>query len=275
TGVAVLSHGLWRSRFAGDPGIVGRTVRLEGEPVTVVGVMPPGFAYPDAEADLWRPTLLDPRAPRPRGNHRLRVVARLAPGRTLREAEAELAVVARQQQAANPDTYPEGRGFTVRLEALRKVMLGPVEPALLLLLAAVLLLLAIAAANVASLMLARGLGRGRELAIRVALGAGGGRLARQMLTESLLLAVIAGGVGVLAAYWTLPALLALAPPGLPRLQEVRVDRLVLAVAAGLATLTGILAGLFPVWHSTRAGASESLRSGRSPLGAARRPQKLL
>lgn len=275
TAVAVLSQGLWRSRFAADPGVVGRTVRLAGETVTVVGVMPPGFAYPDAEVDLWRPTPLDPRSPRPRGNHRLRVVARLAQGTTLRQAEAELALVARRQQAAHPDAYPEGRGYTVRMRPLRDVMLGPVEPALLLLLGAVVLLLAIASANVASLLLARGLGRSRELAIRGALGADRGRLARQMLTESLLLAAAGGAVGVLAALWSLPALLAFAPPGLPRLQEVHVDRLVLAVAAGLTTLTGALAGLFPVWQSLRTDASQSLRSGRTPLGAARRPQKVL
>ena len=153
-------------------------------------------------------------------------------------------------------------------------MLGPVEPALLLLLGAVGLVLAIACANVASLLLARGTGRGREVAIRSALGAGQVRLARQMLAESLLLATLGGIAGILAARWALPLLIVMAPAGLPRLSEVRIDGLVLAVAAAVTTLTGFEFGLFPIWQATRAGASELLRSGRAgAIGGAQRSQK--
>jgi predicted permease len=276
TGVAVISQGRWRRSFGADPGIVGRTVSLQGEPVTVVGVSPAGFAYPSAETDLWQPAPLDPHQPRPRGNHYLRVVARIAPRHDLREAAAEMEVFARQLQAENPAEYPPGSGFTVVLQPLREKMLGRVEPALLLLLGAAGLVLSIACANVASLMLARGAGRGREIAIRTALGAGRARIARQLLAESLLLAAVGGVAGVLAAELTLPALLALAPPGLPRLSDVRIDGVVVGTAALLTALTGVVSGLFPVWQSARADANQLLKSGRTgAIAGARRPQKML
>jgi putative ABC transport system permease protein len=276
TGVVLIGQGLWRRTFGADPDVVGRTVSLQGEPVTVVGVLPAGFAYPSAGMDLWRPATLDSHQPRPRGNHYLRVVARVAPQRGLRQAVSELEVVARQLQAENPEAYPPGSGFTVRVQPLREEMLGRVEPALLLLLGAVGLVLSIACANVASLMLARGTGRGREIAIRTALGAGRARIARQLLAESLLLAAVGGAAGVIAAELALPALLALAPPGLPRLSEVRIDGIVLVVAALLTALTGVAFGLFPVWQSARADANQLLKSGRTgAIGGARRPQKML
>jgi putative ABC transport system permease protein len=276
TGVVVIGQGLWHRTFGADPGVVGRTVSLQGEPVTVVGVLPAGFAYPSAQMDLWQPAPLDPRQPRPRGNHYLRVVARLAPQRDLRQAVGELEVVARQLQAENPEAYPPGSGFTVRLRSLREEVLGRVEPALLLLLGAVGLVLSIACANVASLMLARGTGRGREIAIRTALGAGRARIARQLLAESLLLAAVGGIAGVVAAELALPVLLALAPPGLPRLSEVRIDGVVLGAAALLTALTGVAFGLFPVWQSAQADANQLLKSGRTgAIGGARRPQKML
>ena len=276
TGVVVIGQGLWRRMFGADPGIVGRTVSLQGEPVTVVGVLPAGFAYPSAEVDLWQPAPLDRHQPRPRGSHYLRVVARIAPQRDLREAAGEMEVVARQLQAENPEAYPTGSGFTVRLRPLREEMLGRIEPALLLLLGAVGFVLSIACANVASLMLARGTGRGREIAIRTALGAGRARIARQLLAESLLLATAGGIAGVLAAQLALPVILALAPPGLPRLSEVRIDGVVLVVAGLLTALTGVAFGLFPVWQSARADANQLLKSGRSgAIGGARRPQKML
>jgi predicted permease len=187
-----------------------------------------------------------------------------------------MALVARQLQAGNPAAYPEGSGFTFRLRPLREQMLGPVQPALLLLLGAVGLVLSIACANVASLMLARGAGRGREIAIRTALGAGRARIARQLLAESLLLAILGGAAGIAAATLTLPALLALAPETLPRLREVRIDGPVLAVAAALTALTGVAFGLFPVWQSTRSDANQLLKSGRTgATSGARRPQKML
>jgi putative ABC transport system permease protein len=275
-GVVVIADRLWRRRFGSDPAVVGRTVSLQGETVTVVGVMSAAFAYPSGDTDLWQPAPLDPRQPRPRGNHYLRAVGRLAPGQGPPQAQAELEVIARQMRAQYPDAYPEGSGFTIRLQLLRDQMLGPVKPPLLLLLGAVALVLAIACANVASLMLARGTGRGREIAIRTALGAGRARIARQLLVESLLVAALGGAAGVAAAKLALPALLALAPETMPRLHEVRIDGVVLAVAAGLTALTGVVFGLFPVWQSTRADANQLLKSGRAgATSIARRPQKML
>jgi len=276
-GVVVIGHGLWRRTFGSDPAVVGRTVSLQGQTVTVVGVMPAAFAYPSASMDLWQPMPLDPHQPRPRGNHYLRAVARLAPGLGPRQAQAELEVIARQMRAQYPEAYPDDSGFTIRLQLLREEMLGPVAPPLLLLLGAVGLVLSIACANVASLMLARGTSRGREIAIRTALGAGRARVARQLLVESLLVAAIGGAAGIAASMLALPVLLALAPETMPRLREVRIDAFVLMVAAALtAALTGVVFGLFPVWQSTRADANQLLKSGRTgAIAGARRPQKLL
>jgi predicted permease len=274
--VVVIGDRLWRRRFGSDPAVVGRTVSLQGQTVTVVGVMPAAFAYPSASMDLWQPMPLDPHQPRPRGNHYLRAVARLAPGQGPGQAQAELEVTARQMRAQYPEAYPDGSGFTIRLQPLRDEMLGRVAPPLLLLLGAVGLVLSIACANVASLMLARGTSRGREIAIRTALGAGRARIARQLLAESLLVAAIGGAAGIAAAMLALPALLALAPETMPRLREVRIDAPVLMVAAALTALTGVVFGLFPVWQSTRADANQLLKSGRTgAIAGARRPQKLL
>jgi putative ABC transport system permease protein len=275
-GVVVIGDGLWRRRFGADPSVVGRTVSLQGETVAVVGVMPAAFAFPGAGTDLWQPAPLDPHQPRPRGNHYLRVVARLAPGQGPREGQAELDVIAAQMRVQYADTYAVGSGFAIRLQPLREQMLGPVTSPLLLLLGAVGLVLAIACANVASLMLARGTGRGREIAIRTALGAGRARIARQLLVESLLVAFIGGAAGVAAAQMALPLLLALAPETMPRLAEVRIDGPVWAAAGALTLLTGVVFGLFPVWQSTRADANQLLKSGRTgAIAGARRPQKML
>ena len=264
--VAVLSHGLWARRFGSDAGIVGRDIHLNGEPHTVVGVMPANFS-PDGYGELWVPSpwsvpanVLRPHLdPRPlRDSQYLDVWGRLKPGVTLEQARAEMGgIMARLEQQ-----YPvENRDGGIALTPLHEEMVSGIRPILLVLLAAVGCLLLIGCANVANLQLARAAARAREVSIRAALGASRSRLIRQLLTESILLALIGGALGVLLATWAIPVLLALAPPAMSGFREISLNWEVLAFSAGLSVLTGVLFGLVPAFHAAAANPNASLGEG--------------
>jgi putative ABC transport system permease protein len=261
----VLSEGLWREQWAGRDA-VGETITLEGEPHTVVGVMPASFAFPP-DARLWTPAGRQARNEF-RGVHSYRVVARLRPEATLAAASTELAQVTAQLAAAHPD---DNAGRTALVEPLQRALVGEARGALLMLLGAVVLVLLITCANLAALLVARFSRRTRELAVRVSLGATRGRLLRQLLTETAVLSVIGALAALLLASWLVPVLVALAPPSLPRLQEVAFDRRVALVCLAVTVLTACLFGAAPAFLATRVQAAGLLRaeSGRASAGRAR------
>jgi putative ABC transport system permease protein len=275
--VVVLSHGLWRREFGSDPGILGRTLRIQAKAVTVVGVMPEWFQYPQTGVDLWLPLTLNPERPRPRAAHFMRVVARLKDGASLDSARTELAVVGARMEQEFRESYPEGAGFGVLVLPLGDDLVAEVRPALLILLGAVGFVLLIACANVANLLLARAAARERELAVRKALGASRWSVVRQLLTESVLLSVLSGAVSLLLAHWILQGLVALAPGEIPRLDAVAIDIRVLAFTFVVSVGTGVAFGTFPAWRLSRTSAGSVLGAGgRRTMGVdRRRTQKAL
>ncbi len=264
--VVVLSHGLWQRRFGGDAGILNRTISLNGETHTVVGVMPPGFQFP-REVELWGPLAPGERTRAARGSFWLPVMGRLKPGVTQAQAQADMDLIGRQLEQQYPDI---NTGYGVNVVPLIEQTVGNIRRSLLVLLGAVAFVLLIACANVANLLLARGAARQREIAVRAALGAGRWRLARQLLTESALLAIVGGALGVLLAWWGLQLLLDLNPANIPRLENIRLDGAALGFTLGVSLLTGLIFGLVPALQTSQQELGETLKEGgRSGSGAPR------
>lgn len=244
--VGMISHRLWESVFAADPGIIGRELEVNGRATTVIGVMPEGFDINDADVDMWGPLAL-PANPTNRGSHYLNLVGRLAPGVTLEQARSEVAsLVARWEEVAGGSHAPQPETHAMVVRPLSDEVVGDVRPALLILLGAVGFVLLIACANVANLLLARAESRQREMAVRSALGAGRGRLLRQVLTESAVLALAGGVIGLLLGSWGLNALLGVSPDGIPRADAIGLDGAVLVFTLGVSLFTGLLFGLAPL-----------------------------
>lgn len=269
----VLSHRLWLDRFGGDPSILGRAVDLNGDSYTVIGVMPAGFVFPRAEempgsfdfprqTELWVPLALHA-APQPNEPDELAVIGRLKPGLTIVQAQREMNILSTRLE----NEIPDGKGwFNCRVTFLSRQVAGNTLNPLLLMLGAVGVVLLIACSNVANLLLARSLGRRTEFALRAALGAGRGRLMRQILTESLLLAAAGGLLGILFAEASVGFVKAFGPSSIPRLHEATLDPRVLAFTAGITLASGILFGLAPAIGSAREDLAGPLKEGRGTAG---------
>ena len=271
--VLVLGHALWQRRFGADPNVLGRTVDISGQPFRIVGVLADELELPE-NFDAFRPLPIsgEQLTPQSRNNHFLRVIGRLAPGKTLKDAHAQLAVTAARVRAQYPAAYPSDAGFEMTAVPLLDQMVGGVRPTLWMLFGAVILVLLMACANVGNLLLARASARERELAVRAALGAGRARLMRQILVESLFFALLGGALGVLLAVWGVDLLLAAASGDLPRAREIRIDGVVLAFAVCASLASGLMFGLVPALATTQVQLHDALRGGAA--SAAPRPRRL-
>jgi predicted permease len=277
---AILSYGLWQRRFGGDPNVIGQNLMLDGDSYLIVGVMPADFSLKKevmptvgaaSQAEILLSLPMSEKELSSQGDENYNVLARLKPGVTIAQAQAELDSVVSALEQQFPAQYPESRRFSLSVKPLLDQVVGDIRPALLVLLGAVGCVLLIACANVANLLLARSATREKEIAIRTALGAGRWRLVRQLLTESVLLSLVGGALGLLVAIWGLDGLRWLDPGNIPRLQNAGIDGRVLAFTFGVTLLTGLLFGLAPALRSSQVNLSETLKEGgRSLVGSGNR-----
>ena len=256
--VVILSHQLWQKRFGGRNDIIGQSLTLNDKSLTIVGVMPADFTYPDPQIQLWTPMAFSPAERAVRDTNYLSVIGRLKDGVSLEQARAQMNLLARQIAQQHPEL---NAGDALKLVSLTEATVGEIRPVLYVLLGAVGLVLLICCANVANLLLARAAQRQKEMAIRTAIGANQTQLVRLLLVESMLLAVIGGSLGCLLAFWGIDLLVALKPENLPRLDQVGIDWSVLLFTGGISLTTGLLFGLAPALQATHPQLNEMLKEG--------------
>jgi putative ABC transport system permease protein len=284
--VVIISERLWQQRFNRDPRMVGTKLLLDGKSFTVVGIMPGGFDFPlqlfnlgaggqfGGRADIWQPLAFTDKELKIRYSRSYFIVGRLKPGTSVAQAQAEIETINDQMRREHPDNYSQDGSFGADVFPLKDLAVAGMRPALLILLGAVVLVLLIGCANLTTMLLARGAAREREMAIRVALGAGPMRLLKQMLTESVLLALLGAAAGVLLAIWGVDLLKHIGASTVPRLREVNLDLRVLAMTFGIAVGTGILFGLVPGLASAKPELTESLKEGGRSSTQGRRRNRL-
>ena len=269
----VISDGLWRRSYGGDPNILGKRLRLDNDLYTIVGVVPAGFRHPGKtiarDVEVWVTCGFSGEPyPKPARNVKVarEAIGRLKPGIDVTQAQARLTAMASEIRTDFPNDYPPEAKWSIEIQPLQGALVGNVRPQLLVLMAAVVLVVLIASVNIANLLLARASGRQREMAVRMALGAGRFRMVRQMLTESLVLSFISGVAGVLAAKFTLSFILRFVPVSVPRLAEVGIDRTVLLFALLISIFTGIIFGLAPAFQAMQADMTAAIREGAQGSG---------
>jgi putative ABC transport system permease protein len=253
----VLSYKFWQTHYAADPGVVGKSINFDGEPYTIVGVMGPKMTKPDL-AQVWTPLGLTPKEASVRGEHHFLSIARLKPGATLAQAQAEMNAISERLEVAYPD---DDKGWGAFVHSLREETVGEVRPALLMMLGAVAFVLLIACANVANLILARTFARRKEIAIRSAIGATRSRIVQQLLSESLVISLCGGVLGLVGAHFGIALLTKVFAAELPRMGDIGLNGPVLAFTFALSVATGILSGLLPAWSMTKGDVNEALKQG--------------